>query len=471
MNSLWADKYKPKKSADYINLENQVINIKKYLKCFKKQKPYKNFKNGLLVTGKSGTGKSGLIETILKEEGFSVLNFNASTTLSNNEITSKIKAVLTTNNILRYISNIKNTAIIIDELDAIDSKKEFGSSNIIDLLSHSKTRFYDKLDKKVKKTDQMFMINKTPIICISNGNYSKKLKKACIHITIPTPSNKNIATLLDNILYKEKFNLEEPIKHLIVAQSFHDYRQSILILEDVIEFIKCGGYDKNKIIKKIFSIGNKDISEDIYTYTESIFTNKHSFDELSNMHSIYNKNIFLITYENIFSIINKCFHLSYKKQLEACIKLSKSFLLANVFQKQLFNKWELRNYIVLFLAELNEYCYPNNIQSNKLPYIEHSLIISKYNYRFYNLKYINRLSKKLDIDIRNFFMLSYLFYHIVFISKDEKAIEAYIRFVKKFELNNIEFFKIIKLTLLPENISITKRLENKFKKLFIKFDN
>ena len=152
MNSLWVNKYKPENSKDFINLENQIRDIKNFLKCFKKQKPSENFKNGLLITGKSGTGKSNLIEILLKEEGFSILNFNASTTLSQNEITSKIKSTLTTNNILRYMSNIKNTAIIIDELDAIDSKKEFGSSNIIDLLSHSKTKFYSKLNKKVKKT-------------------------------------------------------------------------------------------------------------------------------------------------------------------------------------------------------------------------------------------------------------------------------------------------------------------------------
>ena len=39
--------------------------------------------------------------------------------------------------------------------------------------------------------------------------------------------------------------------------------------------------------------------------------------------------------------------------------------------------------------------------------IEKSALVSKYNYRYYNLKYINQLSKQLQIDIRNFQTLSF----------------------------------------------------------------
>ena len=91
--------------------------------------------------------------------------------------------------------------------------------------------------------------------------------------------------------------------------------------------------------------------------------------------------------------------------------------------------------------------------------------MSKYNYRFYNLKFINNLSKKLDIDMRNFYITSYLLYNILYNSND-KIILKYINILKKFAINSKDFFKIIKLSILPSNISITKKLENKIKKIF-----
>ena len=91
--------------------------------------------------------------------------------------------------------------------------------------------------------------------------------------------------------------------------------------------------------------------------------------------------------------------------------------------------------------------------------------MSKYNYRFYNLKFINNLSKKLDIDMRNFYITSYLLYNILYNSND-KIILKYINILKKFAINSKDFFKIIKLSILPNIVSITKKLENKIKKLF-----
>ena len=107
----------------------------------------------------------------------------------------------------------------------------------------------------------------------------------------------------------------------------------------------------------------------------------------------------------------------------------------------------------------------NKRPNTPLPFLKHSLIISKYNYRFYNLKFINNLSKKLDIDMRNFHITSYLLYNVLFHS-DDNVILKYIKRLKKYNIDSRNFFKIIKLSILPININITKKLENKIKKLF-----
>ena len=48
---------------------------------------------------------------------------------------------------------------------------------------------------------------------------------------------------------------------------------------------------------------------------------------------------------------------------------------------------------------------------------EKSAMISKYNYRYYNLKSINHLCKKLDIDINNFQIISIFAVYNVFVDR------------------------------------------------------
>ena len=150
MSYLWLDKYKPKNLYDFINMDKEINTIINWLECFNTKKIPTDFKNCLLVVGNSGVGKTSLIDTILNINKYSITRFDASCDLSNDAIENRIISVLSTKNILSYMSNVKKAAIIIDELDVIDSKKEFGSTKIVDLLSYNQKIFYK--NKKTKKT-------------------------------------------------------------------------------------------------------------------------------------------------------------------------------------------------------------------------------------------------------------------------------------------------------------------------------
>ena len=67
--------------------------------------------------------------------------------------------------------------------------------------------------------------------------------------------------------------------------------------------------------------------------------------------------------------------------------------------------------------------------------------------------------------MRNFYITSFLLYNVLYNSSD-KIIMKYITMLKKYMINSKDFFKIIKLSILPININITKKLENKIKKKF-----
>ncbi len=465
MNHLWLDKYKPKKINEFINLESEINQIHKWLNCFTNKTPYTDFKNCLLISGKTGVGKSSLIETVLKENNYNILRFDASTTLSSEQIEQKIITVLSSQNILSYISNKGKTAIIIDELDEIDSKKEFGSSKIIELLSYSQNKFYK--NKKVKKSAKKFIINNSPIICVSNGKFSKKLKQNSLFIRMSPPTNSSLDILISRILNSEKLKINKSVIQIIISISQNDYRRVINILEELYYYIKTNGNDKNSLIKKIYSIGYKDVNQSIFTDVTEIFSEKKTFSDIVNIIDNHNKNLLLFSYENFIPIINTIYRGSYKDKLKICIKFYNYFLYTNIFLDKMFNSWILQQYVPISLLAINNLSYQHQKTCRPIPQLRSPLIISKYNYRYYNLKYINSLSKKLNINMKNFYILSYLLYNILFNTNDELLIQYIKLYKNKNNLSNNDFLKIIKLSILPINIVITKKLDNKIKKLFM----
>ena len=89
-----------------------------------------------------------------------------------------------------------------------------------------------------------------------------------------------------------------------------------------------------------------------------------------------------------------------------------------------------------------------------------SALISKYNYRFYNLKSINRISKKLSIDITNFQVFSSVLVYVIFIDTSYQTNILEICAQHKLSFKDVE--KTMKLSLLFDNYE--KLYTKKFQK-------
>tara|TARA_B110000967_G_scaffold156694_1_gene161744 strand:+ start:3 stop:1118 length:1116 start_codon:yes stop_codon:yes gene_type:complete len=363
------------------------------------------------------------------------------------------------------MSTINRTAILIDELDVIDSRREFGSSKIIEFLKYEQRKFYK--NKRVSQPKKKFIMNRVPIICISNGKHTKKLKTNSLYIPISPPSENDITILLNRVMECENFVINNSIVQLLVSVSQNDYRRAITLLEGVYIYMSTHGNNQALLIKHVLAISKKDTCQSIYGDLSDIYNTPKTFKEINDSYYGHNKNVIFLAHENFVKIVMKCFKGDYKTKLKICVKFYNDFLNSNVFLERMFNNWELQKYISISLSSINNLSQTYKIQSQSTPKFTHSLIASKYNYRFYNLKYMNALSKKLNVDINQFYIISHLLYGILYDVNNETLIK-YIDLYKRNNMDGTDFLKIIKLGLIPNNINIEKKTDVKIKRLFAK---
>ena len=464
MNPLWVDKYSPKHLGELIGLKKEIKIITTWLKIFIDKKAIlNNFKNGILITGPNGSGKSLLAKLIFEHFNIRILEFNASNISSSEIINNKIIAALTSNNIQFYISNTVSSGIIFDEIDSLESRKTFSINDIISLLQYERTHFYK--DKKTKKRNQKIKRNKVPMICISKKHISK-LKDHVLHINLAPTSDKNMITLINRIIETEKVAIEDAFIQLIIPYCQRDYRRTIYIMENICNYIKSPGYNKSHLYKKILSLNVKDLNASIYSSVHSVFFTPNDIDTCLSYYDYHSNTLSYTLYENFVHYIDVNFKGTYIKKLELCDQYYKYVINFSQIMKKLFGNWHLAKYAAIFSIYSISLNYTLKLKTIKDSFIQNPSVISKYNYRYYNLKAINDISKTIDIDIRNFHIISHILHDILFNHKEYE--DLYMIYLKKYGIEYKRFLKIIKLNPVAYPVHISKRLENYVKKKFNK---
>jgi DNA polymerase III delta prime subunit len=394
MVNIWVEKYKPQSSKDFPFYKKEIQTIKKWLRCFINNKiNMYNFKNALLISGPSGIGKTTLINIILKELNIAMLEFNASSDDTPVQIIGKLNQVFSTKNIMSFISTKNMTCVVVDELDVINSRKEFSSSHLVDFFEFEKKKFYAK--KKTKKSKQSFIPNKTPIICITNKSYIKHLKGHTIHLKLPAPSIYRLKTLSQEVINKESFDMDDDILQLIISKTQGDYRRLLIMLEDVCNFIKIKNItNKSIILKKINSLSQKDDTGTMYEYANDIFSTNQNVLSILNKYNTFSKPLIFLIHDNFINYINTNCKYNYKQKIKFCKKYYKNFVDGNVFLNKSFGNWHLNNYGAILSLKSANNIIPKIKKTTTNSFLNSSVILSKYNYRYYNLKYINNFSKK-----------------------------------------------------------------------------
>lgn len=463
-NFQWVDKYKPKTLDDIYGNEKNIEKIINWLKVFKDNSLVNSkFRNAILLSGSPGIGKTSIAHILLENAGFDIIEFNASELRTSKVLVEKLENILSGKSIKTMFNNNIVTGIIMDEIDGIESRKECSSSELVEIINNN-TKKSNK-----KKKNKVLVVNKNPIICICNtiNKGINPLLSSVIHIKFNTPTDNEIYKLILKINNKEDLQINDALLNLIVPYCQCDFRRAIYILEYLSSFIKEQKSDiklnNNDLLKLLSNIGLKNIETGIFESVNNIFLNYDlTLSEI--MHNFYSDQNFVpfIIHENFVNFIDRNTNNTYSEKLDLCIEYYDNLTQSQIIKNSLFGKWYLIDYVGILSA------YAPNIILKKaklkdvlsLKEFEKSALISKYNYRYYNLKSINHICKKLDVDITNFQIISIFAVYNVFV--DRTFINYIVKYFKKRGLTFKEFEKLMKLSTIFEEY--TKKYTKKVQK-------
>ena len=381
-NILWIDKYKPSKIEDIIGYDEEIKKILNWIENFNEYLEMK--KPILMLESPCGYGKSIIAKLALKKFNYNIIYVSDDDT-SDLDISQKLENAVQYRNIFDMFkgSNYNRTAIIIDNIDKINTKH----------CSRVNNRFFQLLD--VKKSN----INITvPIICTLNkkSKMLTKIKKSNTHVKFKKREEKYIIKIIKNIIKLEKISLSVNVYKKIN----NTCRGDIQMLLNMIYNIVCNNQlieDKKERKKKIKSISNT-----IHNYSERIFDNE-AFDSLKYMFNIdisseenkkevlscVNTDSFLIPYliyENYSSIIfdkNKNNIVKNNKYIvDGLIKCSNLFNECNKYWDRVYNIHDYEfsdnlSYLSSIGILYNMSNIPSTIKKNKDNNIEYSTLLNK----------------------------------------------------------------------------------------------
>jgi Cdc6-like AAA superfamily ATPase len=141
-------------------------NIKSVLTSFSKDHANPSFKKGFYIYGSSGVGKTQFVINILKSMNYDVIHYDAGDVRNKSLIENITSDNISSCNVLDMMHRrIKKIAIVMDEIDGMNSGDKGGLTALIKLIRQKKT-----------KKQKLEEITLNPIICIGNYHIDKKIK-------------------------------------------------------------------------------------------------------------------------------------------------------------------------------------------------------------------------------------------------------------------------------------------------------
>ena len=373
-NDLWVEKYKPTKLEDVIGNKKVIKNIESYIKSIYECKEKKHI---IMISGPVGIGKSLVAKLVLEKFKYRIIELNASNTKI--ELANILNKAIHYKNVLElFMDDKRTTAVIIEELETMCMMG--CKSNITELT--------DIIKKSEKKNPEKKNKIQIPVIMTSNNSTEKKitsLRNISQEFVLKKITKLTMKKFLDNIIKKEKIDINDDIYKQILTKSCGDLRLAIMMLYDVYMGLKCNIPKSNSI-----NIYKKDNEMFINESVNDIFTKKKSLNNLENIYYLEPFLIPLMLHENYIKILMQPEYKNKKlNKLDSIIKCAETLISTDLYNSSII----LNQYY-----SIQEYMpYFSNIPINR-EFMKYKTTIKSND--IYFSKLFNKLSQKINKKIK-----------------------------------------------------------------------
>jgi len=371
-----------------LNRSDTESKIKEILGSFQEKCYDATFKKGFYIYGAPGTGKTQFVTNILKELGYDVIKYDAGDIRNRSLIDTITSDNVSTRNVLDMMYKKETKiAIVMDEIDGMNSGDKGGITALIKLIRQKKT-----------KKQKLENVTLNPIICIGNYYSDKKMKelmKVCNSFELKTATDEEMKNIIQSTI---------PEKLLKPS-----------IMDKALKYIQ-GDLRKLNFIKKICSADNSNLddatmndilhtkyyNEDSKQITKLLINNNIPIDKHNNFMNETDRTIVaLLWHENIIDMLNKS---SIEKSIPTYLKILNNFCFSDYMDRITFQHqiWQFNEMSSMNKTFHSNYIYHANIPNTQNKFkpteVRFTKVLTKYSTEYNNQQFIFTMCQKLDMD-------------------------------------------------------------------------
>jgi SpoVK/Ycf46/Vps4 family AAA+-type ATPase len=398
-----------------LSRETIVKEITNILTNFDEKCRSTNFKKGIYLYGAPGCGKTHFVTSLLNSLGYDTIRYDSSDVRNKSLIETITSNNISNRNVLDMMNKrVKPIAILMDEIEGLNSGDKGGITSLIKLIRQKKT--------KKQKLEHLTL---NPIICIGNYYMDKKIRelmKVCNVFELKRPTPSQISKLLDNSI-PELTNAPTPIKMRII-----DYIQGDMRKLNFVERIYKKRPDflvDSDILDTIFQL--KSYNEDAKKISQSLINTYVPIDKHAHfMNDTDRTTVSLLYHENLIEPLwgntdSQTATKFYTKVLEnICFS---DYIDRITFQNQIWIYNEMSSLIKTFY---NNWLYHNEFPNNKNIFhpdeVRFTKVLTKYSTEYNNQLFIYNMCQELDMDKKD--LISFFQELRIWFRKNSKCIDT-----------------------------------------------
>jgi hypothetical protein len=359
--------------------------IKKILSEFDKNYKNVDYNKGIYIYGAPGSGKTSFVTNLLNELNYDIVKYDAGDVRNTSLIDTITSNNISSRNVLHMMNGkVKKIAIVMDEIDGMNSGDKGGITSLIKLIRQKKT-------KKQRLED----VTMNPIICIGNYFVDKKMKelmKVCYTFELKIPTPQQTTKILNQIVPSGKLDMnlileyvQGDLRKIQFIKKIHDNAPELL---------------NESLVKNILHM--KSQNEDSKQITKILMNRPVPISEHNNFINETDRTIVaLLWHENIIDAISKK---SNQKTIPFYLRILDNMCFADymdriTFQNQIWQFNEMSSMVKTFHNnKIYHDTFPENRNHFNPDEVRFTKVLTKYSTEYNNQQFIYNICQELDMD-------------------------------------------------------------------------